>query len=83
MASRRVVFIIFIIACSDISSVIMVTNADPFGLCSHDANIGSCNPNNLSDNRMCWNLCTTYCGYKGECRIADGKQVCHCKFLLA
>ncbi|RZC54423.1 hypothetical protein C5167_013300 [Papaver somniferum] len=57
MASRKVAFIVFVmffIVCSDINNVVMVTNADPFGLCSHDANIG-------------------------ECRIADGKQLCHCK----
>ncbi|KAI3908365.1 hypothetical protein MKX01_027387 [Papaver californicum] len=70
--------IMFIVVCSDISSV-MVANAQTIQCC-HDNIIGSCLTGSASDNSRCNSLCG-HCSEKGgHCKLLNsGKHVCHCQ----
>ncbi|KAI3975377.1 hypothetical protein MKX01_004464 [Papaver californicum] len=78
MASGKITaiacLVMFMVFCADISSV-MAANANP--ACCQEHDIGQCNLSNPNDNAHCNDYCNSSCR-GGECKIRDGKHVCHC-----
>ncbi|KAI3975375.1 hypothetical protein MKX01_004462 [Papaver californicum] len=83
MASGKVTtiafFVIFIVLCSDISSV-MVADAQNFGCCTKHR-IGSCLTGSTADNARCHSMCSSSCfksGNNGHCKLEGNIHYCHC-----
>ncbi|KAI3922986.1 hypothetical protein MKW98_013520 [Papaver atlanticum] len=73
--------IMFIVVCSDISSV-MVANAQTMQCC-HDNRIGSCLTGSAIDNRRCNSLCTQCSDKGGKCNLLKSGQYLKAEIIVS
>ncbi|KAI3938606.1 hypothetical protein MKW98_016111 [Papaver atlanticum] len=74
------IFVMFIVLCSDISSV-MVTNAQKYKCCT-DHRMASCRTSDPAENARCSSMCSTRCFKDGSnrlCKLRGNKHYCHCR----